>query len=130
MTTTMPTKPPFAGFARKPRAEVQREYADRRPDSPSLQAAAKIRSSPAWQRLRAHFLAVHPICGICGQALAQHAHHIKPVECHPDLALVWGNLAPVCTRCHSACNGRERAGIETATLFPAFERRSQFGGIA
>lgn len=122
----MPQKPPFAGFARKPRVQVQREYADRRPDSPSLQAAAKIRSSPAWQRLRAHFLAVHPICGICNHALAFHAHHLAPVEKRQDLALDWSNLAPVCWRCHSACNSRERQGMETATLFPAFERRSQF----
>lgn len=122
----MPTKPPFAQQNRKPRVQVHREYADRLPDSPSLQAAAKIRSSPAWQRLRAHFLAVHPICGICGAALAQQAHHLAPVERRPDLALDWTNLAPVCPRCHAACNSRERQGMETATLFPAFERRNQF----
>ena len=122
----MPQKPPYAGYARKPRAQVQREYADRRPDSPSLQAAAKIRSSPAWQRLRAHFLAVHPICGICNQALAQQSHHLIPVERRPDLALNWLNLAPVCIRCHAACNSRERQGMETATLFPNFERRNQY----
>lgn len=124
----MPQKPPYAQQNRKPRAQVQREYADRRPDSPSLQAAAKIRSSPAWQRLRANFLAVNPICGICGNALAQQAHHLVPVEKRPDMALEWTNLAPVCTRCHANCNGRERLGLETATMFTVFERRPQFGG--
>ncbi len=124
----MPTKPPFAQQNRKPRQQVQREYADRRPGSPSLAAAAKIRSSPAWQRLRAHFLAAHPICGICGSALAEQVHHIEPVEKRPDLALTWDNLAPVCPLCHGACNHSERQGLETATLFPAFERRPQFGG--
>lgn len=125
----MPTKPPYAHSARKPAAQTRREYDRRRADTPELAAAARLRNSAAWQKLRAHFLAVHPICGACRAALATQVHHIEPVERRPDLALAWDNLAPVCTRCHAACNSVERRGESTEYLFAGFIRRPQFGGL-
>ncbi len=122
----MPTKPPYAHSARKPAAQTRRAYDRRRAADPQLAAAAALRNSAAWQHLRAHFLARHPICGACGKALAQQVHHLQPVERRPDLALDWGNLAPVCTRCHAACNSVERRGESTEYLFAGFIRRSQF----
>ena len=123
----MPVRPPNAQLAARPASTAKRDYdRTRRADTPELAAAARLRNSAAWQKLRAHFLAVHPICGACGKALARQVHHLEPVERRPDLALDWDNLVPVCTRCHGDCNARERQGLETASLFQNFERRSQF----
>ena len=124
----MPTRPPYAHSAARPISTARRAYDRRRAADPQLAAAAALRNSAAWQHLRAHFLARHPICGACGAALATQVHHLQPVERRPDLALDWGNLAPVCTRCHGDCNARERQGLETASLFASFVRLSQFGG--
>jgi len=96
--------------------------------APELARAAEIRSSAGWQAVRARFLALHPVCGVCGQQLTAQVHHLEPVERRPDLALAWDNLAPVCTRCHAACNSVERRGESTAYLFDGFVRRPQFGG--
>ena len=125
----MPSRPPFATYARKTRAETQREYAVRRMSAPELAQAAQIRSSAGWQAVRRRFLAAHPVCGCCGQRLADQVHHLEPVERRPDLALAWDNLAPVCTGCHARCNGLERAGKQTAQLFAGFIRQPQFGGL-
>lgn len=127
----MPTRPetyrpPFAVQARQ---QSQRAYDRRRANDPQLKAAAKLRNSAAWQRLRSAFLARNPICGSCGRALATQVHHLEPLERRPDLALDWANLAPVCTRCHAACDSVERRGESTAYLFAGFVRQSQFGGL-
>ena len=125
---TRPTtyRPPFAQSAK---AQTQRAYDRRRADDPRLAAAARFRNAAAWQKLRAHFIAVHPICGVCGNALAQQVHHLEPIGKRPDLALDWDNLAPVCSACHAACNSVERRGESTEYLFAGFIRRPQFGGL-
>lgn len=97
--------------------------------APELARAAEIRSSAGWQAVRARFLALHPVCGVCGQQLTAQVHHLEPVERRPDLALAWDNLAPVCTACHARCNALERRGEATAQLFAGFVRRPQFGGL-
>lgn len=124
----MPTRPPTyrPPFAQAAKAQTQRAYDRRRAADPRLAAAARIRNSAAWQRLRAHFLAVHPICGACVAALATQVHHLQPVERRPDLALCWGNLAPVCSFCHARCNAVERRGESTAYLFAGFVRKTAF----
>ena len=101
-------------------------YRAKRLADPKLAVAERIRSSRPWKSLRAHFLAMHPVCGACGAALAQQTHHLVPIERAPHLALDWENLAPVCTRCHGDCNARERKGLETASLFAGFKRLSRF----
>lgn len=124
----MPTRPLYAQLAARPVrvSTAKREYDRRRADTPELAAAARLRNSAAWQKLRAHFIAVHPICGACGKALAQQVHHLEPIGKRPDLALVWDNLAPVCLRCHAQCNSRERRGEPTAALFANFKRLPAF----
>lgn len=125
----MPTKPPFAQHARKSKADSWREYDQRRAESPTLAIAARIRNTPAWRQLSAHFLAVHPICGACNNAAARQTHHLVPVEKSPELALIWENLAPACTRCHAKCNALERQGEPTEPLFVNFNRLPAFGGL-
>ena len=122
----MPIRPPYAHSAARHVSTARRAYDRRRATDPQLAAAAKLRNSAAWQRLRAHFLARHPICGACGAALATQVHHLQPGERRPDLALDWDNLAPVCTRCHAACNSVERRGEPTAYLFAGFVRQPTF----
>ena len=122
----MPTKPPYAHSAARPVSTARRAYDRRRAADPQLAAAAALRNSAAWQHLRAHFLARHPICGACGAALATQVHHLQPVGKRPDLALVWENLAPVCSACHARCNANERAGSETLSLFSNFKHINQF----
>lgn len=122
----MPTKPQYAGHARKPLSHVRREYAARSATSPEKAAAVALRNSGAWAELRRNFAAAHPVCGICRSELTQQVHHLAPVEKRPDLALDWDNLAPVCTRCHGQCNSLERRGETTGHLFAGFVRRPQF----
>lgn len=122
----MPTKPPYAHSAARPVSTARRAYDRRRAADPQLAAAATLRNSAAWQRLRSAFLARHPICGICRSALAQQVHHLEPVGKRPDLALDWDNLAPVCSACHARCNASERSGSETLSLFSNFKRINQF----
>lgn len=124
----MPIKPPYAQLSARPAraSTAKREYDRRRADTPELAAAARFRNSAAWQKLRSHFIAVHPICGACGNALARQVHHLEPIGQRPDLALDWDNLAPVCSACHSACNAAERRGEPTAPLFARFLRLPQF----
>ena len=122
----MPTKPPYAHAAARPVSTARRDYDRRRAADPQLAAAANLRNSAAWQRLRSAFLTRNPICGACGRELATQVHHLQPVERRPDLALDWDNLAPVCTRCHCDCNVRERQGLETESLFVNFKRLPAF----
>ena len=123
---TMPTRPPYAHSAARPVSTARRAYDRRRAADPQLAAAAALRNSAAWQHLRAHFLARHPICGACGAALATQVHHLQPVERRPDLALDWDNLVPVCTTCHARCNTLERRSEPTDPLFSNFKRSNPF----
>lgn len=122
----MPTKPPYAHAAARPVSTARREYDRRRAADPQLAAAATLRNSSAWQRLRSAFLARNPICGACGRELATQVHHLQPVERRPDLALDWDNLAPVCVGCHGICNSHERRGEPTSQLFSNFKRINPF----
>jgi len=53
----------------------------------------------AWRKIRAAFLAAHPICGTCQQAPATEVHHIRPRR-HGGTD-DWTNLRAQCRRCHS-----------------------------
>lgn len=64
------------------------------------------RHTRAWRRLRALVLREEPICrlrfpGICTGA-STTADHIKPVETHPELALVRSNVRGTCWPCNKA----------------------------
>jgi 5-methylcytosine-specific restriction endonuclease McrA len=95
----------------------------KRKSDPRLAEAARIRNSSDWQKTRAHFLAINPICGACLYRLASSVHHIEPLSERPDLAFDWENLASICDECKPKIDARERAGFETASYFAKFERQ-------
>lgn len=63
----------------------------------------------AWERLRADFLAAHPVCCIpgCGKP-ATDADHVTSVRERPDLRLVRSNLRPMCHPHHSQRTSRDQ----------------------
>ncbi len=76
----------------------QREYERYRRDP-----ATRKRYGPAWQRIRAQYIAAHPLCERCQAAgrivPAQEVHHVIPLSgggTHDE-----SNLMSLCKRCHS-----------------------------
>lgn len=121
MPRRIPThRPPGADEAR---AESRRQY-DR-----DRGGEARIRSSARWRKVRGLVLARSPICvdplGMHqGRVIvADQVHHIEPLCRRPDLAFEVDNLAPLCTQCHAAIEGRERRGVDTRGLFEDMRRR-------
>ena len=94
-----------------------------RKDDPALAAAARFRSSAAWQKVRAVHVAQHPLCcdpfKVHGPfpAAVEDVHHVEGVAKRPDLALVGDNLRSLCRACHNRVEGLERAGKGTSGLF-------------
>jgi 5-methylcytosine-specific restriction protein A len=76
---------------------------------PALAEAARIRSSPRWQRVRKQVLADQPMCqdphGEHQRAgvtrTATQIHHIQGLTTRPDLAFERDNLMAVCNACHA-----------------------------
>jgi 5-methylcytosine-specific restriction protein A len=68
-------------------------------------AANRFYASVAWRRLRAAFLAEHPLCHDCRErgrlVPANEVHHINDRIAYPMLALQWNNLMSLCKVCHS-----------------------------
>jgi len=68
-----------------------------------------------WQRARAGFLALHPLCDECARhgrvSAATVVDHIKPHK--GDRALFWDrdNWQPLCKPCHDAKTAREDGGF-------------------
>ena len=89
----------------------------RRKTDPALAAAKRLRSSPAWQRLRRIKLMSHPLCEDPSgyherrgkTATANQVHHIRGLATNPELGLALDNLMSVCTRCHAAIERVVRA---------------------
>lgn len=139
----MPTKPLIpcratgcsalvtSGFCLLHKAHGKQAWQDyeqnRRRCIPALAAAADIRSTSQWQKVRALHRALYPLC--CDPfgyhrdmpATNQQSHHIVPLIERPDLAFVLSNLGPTCTRCHAQVEGMERAGKPTAYLFTGYQ---------
>ena len=67
-----------------------------------------------WRRIRARYIAAHPLCEQCQQngqlTSAQEVHHILPLLRGGDHSV--GNLMALCKRCHSGItlteNNRQR----------------------
>jgi 5-methylcytosine-specific restriction protein A len=63
-------------------------------------------SSRRWRRLRALFLAAHPLCAECSRQgrtqIATDVHHKRERKQDPDRALDWSNLEALCRACHNA----------------------------
>ncbi|WP_350211168.1 HNH endonuclease [Botrimarina sp.] len=81
----------------------RRSYDRTRPSDPFY-------CSRAWRKLRAAFLAEHPLCRDCLSAgrttAAAEVHHREKRADRPDLALTWGNLEALCKGCHSRRTNR------------------------
>lgn len=80
---------------------------DRLPGRASAKAFYK---SPPWRNLRAHKLAVDPLCQDCQAkgfiTAATQVHHVLERTKHPDLALELSNLRSLCAQCHGKQRGR------------------------
>jgi hypothetical protein len=69
----------------------------------STQAEARaFYDSPAWRKLRAQHLRLHPRCCQCGQRTAKGmtVDHKQPRRLVPERALDPANLQTVCRPCH------------------------------
>lgn len=78
---------------------------------PTRRQKRRFYQSPAWRALREQVLEEEPICMICHRAPATCADHIKPVEEHPELALVRSNCQGACWSCHSAKTASKDGGF-------------------
>lgn len=68
--------------------------------------------SPAWKRLRAAYIAQHPLCAEC-EAMgrtepANIIDHVIEMADDPSKALDWNNLRGLCTSHHNSKTARER----------------------
>jgi 5-methylcytosine-specific restriction protein A len=83
-------------------AEVKKAYER----APARQEDKNFYSSTRWRKLRASYLASHPLCESCQvkgiTTFAEHVHHRHARKTHPHLALDWVNLKAVCPPCHLA----------------------------
>lgn len=78
----------------------------------------KVYQSVQWQRLRAAYLAEHPLCEDCRQrgkvTAADDVHHVRSFMTATDpgermrLALDYGNLRALCKVCHQLEHNRRR----------------------
>ena len=86
----------------KKRVDKQYERYQRDPET-------RKRYGQAWRRIRAAYIAAHPLCEVCEKegrlTPVEEVHHIVPLAnggTHdPD------NLLSVCLRCHSSITARE-----------------------
>lgn len=70
----------------------------------------RLRSSKAWQQLRAAVVAAGR-CSSCGLRTTDlEADHIRPASSHPQLALDPANVRPLCRRCHQQRQERPYSG--------------------
>lgn len=60
--------------------------------------------SPQWPKVRAAYIAKHPLCECCGEdgktTGGLEAHHCQSFHEHPELELDPTNLIALCRRCH------------------------------
>jgi 5-methylcytosine-specific restriction endonuclease McrA len=63
---------------------------------------------PAWKRLRARHIRVHPTCARCGNP-AEHVHHR---DRDPARFLDPTNLESLCADCHASETGRQGALVK------------------
>lgn len=101
----MPSKPKTFRPGHLSKETVRRSY--ERTDS-RAEDRSFYKSGP-WRRLRAAFLAEHPLCVDCRKTgrltPAEHVHHLLERKDRPDLALEWDNLQALCPPCHNRKRG-------------------------
>lgn len=57
--------------------------------------ASKARSHE-WPKVEKAYLAMHPVCELCGSKKRLNVHHKKPFHMHPELELDMTNLITLC----------------------------------
>ena len=81
----------------------------------------------AWRKTRKKILIRDNYeCQMC-KALGKYSrgntvHHVKHLETHPELGLVWENLLTVCEACHNKCHP-EKMKIERVEKEPITPER-------
>ena len=111
----MPTAPMSHAQRERKRKKAQynREYYERRKNTPELADAAKVRSSMRWQNVRALKLRQQPTCEdpdklhLDRPILAKQVDHIIPLQAGGD-AFAMDNLQSLCVHCHAVKSARER----------------------
>jgi 5-methylcytosine-specific restriction endonuclease McrA len=79
--------------------------------------AREIRSSVAWQRVRAEKRRLNPCCQDCAvkgiTTVAVEVHHVEPLATRPEKALHLENLRSLCRDCHRAYVTSQRGRIQS-----------------
>lgn len=87
--------------------KAHKVYNKRRDESDSFY------STERWRKFRAYYLRLHPLCVECERqgrvTAAVILDHIKPLKQHPELALDWHNVRPLCRACHNRIG--EKVGL-------------------
>lgn len=83
--------------------QADRQQRDRYYDQHKRDPDAKrFYDSKAWKAARAKKLHDEPVCEECGQKLAEHVHHKKPLaDCTTAERVDQTNLESVCQPCHN-----------------------------
>lgn len=91
-------------FLNKPKKKDTRKTQDK---TETVQKTHKIvYDTPYWKQLRKTMLMEHPICQMCGNALATEVHHIRELsKATSDLEMYSlgfdiNNLMCLCSECH------------------------------
>ena len=63
------------------------------------QRGGDVYNNTRWRKIRAAFLATHPLCVMC-QHPATVVDHIKPHRGNDALMWDWNNLQACCKPCH------------------------------
>ena len=66
-------------------------------------------TNKTFRRLRAGYLARHPLCALCGDA-GGVLDHVIPHRGNPDLFWRWSNWQNLCVRCHNRKTAMECRG--------------------
>jgi 5-methylcytosine-specific restriction endonuclease McrA len=96
-------------------------------DRPEQVEAARLRNRPAYRRLRAWLLQVHPRCynpvnrHVGHPPMAEQVHHIVPIIADADQAFDAANCVPLCRRCHAAVEAMERAASLPASTWQRWQ---------
>lgn len=81
---------------------------------PRRVAMGDIRSSAAWQRLRAQVIAEEPYCWLQLAGCTRHSttgDHLLTINERPDLALVRSNVRGACASCNNKRNRKTLAQV-------------------
>ena len=114
----MPDLPPdlHRSLGRKPDNRLADRQRAMRQARIEASEAKKIRSTARWQRLRGLLMSRHPLCA---DPFGRHreegriepateVHHIEPIWRRPEMAYCPQNLQPLCRRCHTRLEPKER----------------------